>query len=156
MPLPSHAQSTQDGITVTLDAYHDNYWFYERIGSTAEAHGQRQVRKWWCLWLCKRPVSVIAEDVTITNSYYIRAVGGGQVPSGTPVPVEVGQVTQECHRCDSLTNQQSGLGGIIGDTGRPSTISGGLVGLLEGVVAVAAVKVSNRIFEMRAGAGLQP
>ena len=43
---------------------------YKSIGGNTKLIGKRKKRKWWCGWLCKRPVGINADEIVIENTYY--------------------------------------------------------------------------------------
>jgi len=57
--------------TVEVKAFKKtNLFFYKSIGAQVSSRGQRRKRNWWCLWLCKSPVPVKLQSVTMGNAYY--------------------------------------------------------------------------------------
>jgi len=59
-----------DTINVESKSYKRNWFVWRAIGGESKVFGTKKIRKWWCAWLCRRPVSKNAERITILNTYY--------------------------------------------------------------------------------------
>jgi hypothetical protein len=151
MALPSRDVKAGSNFTVQLESSTTDLFFYKSIGADVSVLSNRQERKWWCLWLCKRPIPMRAEIIDIENEYYVSP----GAPAGGPVVVPALSRSAQCRNTDSCSQSESAFGILIKG---PSISVGQLTDPLPliGVVSRAAVRVAGQSFNLSAGAGTQP
>lgn len=76
-------------VKIRCESFDRNLWFYRSIGGKVKVRGKKKKRRWWCLWLCKKPVKKKADSIYIQNTYYSSI-------NDTPIPVKTASHQKTC------------------------------------------------------------
>jgi hypothetical protein len=113
----SHGSKKEEAISdnglVTSESFKRNYFFYREIGGQTSVKGEKKVRKWWCVFLCKRRVSRKVDRIEIRNVYF------SEVAPGTFESLEREHV---CSNAASCRERQSAFGFTLNLNFRPGGI----------------------------------
>lgn len=137
-------------VEIKCESFNRNFWFYRSIGGKVKVRGKKKKRRWWCLWLCKRPVKVKADSIHIENTYYSSI-------DDRPIPVRTASHQKTCMGASDckLHHWAVGLGVKIkfpDGSATPSTVDDLLP--LKGVVTVARVTIGGQTASFTTATGL--
>lgn len=143
--------SVNTGGKATSQSFKNSYFIYKSIGGRTDVNSDKQERKWWCVWLCTRPVPKKAQRIVIANAYY------AEVQAGVFAVSERGP--KICNNASSCELKEWAFGLAVElefpNGGASPTTLGGLLEV-DGVVTTHEVSIDGQTFTVVTSAGKHP
>jgi hypothetical protein len=135
----------------TSHSFKNSYVIYRSVGGRTDIKSDKEERKWWCVWLCKRPVPKKAQRIAIANSYY------AEVQTGVFAVLQRGP--KICNNASSCELKEWAFGLAVElefpDGGASPTTLGELLEV-DGVVTTHEVSIDGQTFTVVTSAGKHP